>query len=109
MGRTKRNTKETESKLDKAMTKEQQEEYFISLAMRQTEKQLLAGTAPASTVNYYLRLAGSRERLEREAKEATVDLLRAKASNIKNSENETKAYLEAIEAIKSYGYDRSAN
>ena len=79
------------------------EQELISLAIAQAKKQLQEGTAPASTVNYFLKLAGSREVIERQMLEKQIALLQAKAENIHRSEGETQAYLDAIEAIKNYG------
>lgn len=82
------------------------EEEMISLAIEQARTQLKNGTAPASTVNFYLKMASSRERIERELIDNQVSLLQAKVDNIKNNEGEAQAYREAIDAIKSYGYNK---
>lgn len=82
------------------------EEEMISLAIEQAKKQLKNGTAPASTVNFYLKMASSRERIERELIDNQVSLLQAKVDNIKNNEGEAQAYKEAIDAIKNYGYSK---
>lgn len=82
------------------------EEEMISLAIEQARKQLKNGTAPASTVNFYLKLASSRERIERELIDKQVTLLEAKVDNIKNSESEAQGYREAINAIRDYGYNK---
>lgn len=91
------------------MSPEAVEQEMISLAIQQAKKQLQNGTAPASTVNYYLKLGSSREKIERNMIENQVELLKAKADNIKNSKEETQTYLDAIEAIKSYGYVKASD
>jgi hypothetical protein len=85
------------------------EQELISLAVKQARQQLIDGTAPASTVNYFLKLAGTREVIEREMLEKQVALLEAKADSIKRSEVETQAYLDAIDAIKHYGDNANFN
>lgn len=82
------------------------EQEMIALAVNQARKQLLEGVAPASTVNYYLKLAGTRETLERDILSKQAALLEAKANNINNSEDEKQAYLDAIDAIKNYQYTK---
>lgn len=80
------------------------EEEMISLAIEQARQQLMNGTAPASTVNFYLKMASSREHIERELIENQVSLLQAKADNIKKNDGEAEAYKEVIEALKDYSY-----
>lgn len=79
------------------------EQEMIGLAVEQAREQLKNKTAPASTVNYYLKLASSRERIERDMMKNQMALLKAKADNIEEGRSEKQAYLDAIEAIKSYG------
>lgn len=79
------------------------ENEMISLAMKQAKKQLENGTAPASTVNYLLKLGSSRERIEREVIKNQAALLQAKADSIEEGKSEKQAYLDAIDAIKNYG------
>lgn len=80
------------------------EEEMISLAIEQARQQLKNGTASASTVNFYLKMASSREHIERELIENQVSLLQAKADNIKKNDGEAEAYKEVIEALKDYSY-----
>ncbi len=82
------------------------EDELIALALDQAREQLRNGTASPSTLNYYLKLAGSRERIEREVMEHQIKLLEAKARSIERSETETQAYLDAIEIMKNYGYQK---
>ena len=82
------------------------EDELIALALDQAREQLKNGTASASTLNYYLKLAGTRERIEREVLETQIKLLEAKARSIERSETETQAYLDAIEVMKNYGYQK---
>lgn len=84
-------------------TPEDIEQELISLAVAQARKQLAEGTAPASTVNYFLKLASTKEKIEREMMQKQIELLSAKADSIYRTEDEKRAYTEVIDAIKSYG------
>ena len=61
-----------------ARTVEQREAQMINLALELAEKQLREGTAPATTVNHYLKLASTREQLEVEKLRNETELLKAK-------------------------------
>ena len=82
------------------------EKKAIALAYETAIEQMENGTAPASTVNYFLKIGGSREYIERDMLSKQTELLEVKANNIKNSEGEKQAYLDAIDAIKNYSYDK---
>lgn len=86
------------------MTEHDKEEEGISLAMDLAIKQMREGTAPASTVNYFLKLGN--ERSITEAKKKLVDeqvkLLEAKRESIKYAKDQDQVMKDAIEAIKSY-------
>ena len=85
------------------------EQELISLAMDQAERQLREGTAPASTVNYFLKLASDENRIRNEMIREQTALLQAKVENIKSSQDEVRIYQEAIDAIKNYGYGGKLN
>lgn len=86
------------------ITTRAREQYLIDLAMQQAEQQLLEGSAPASTVNYFLKLGSEEARIKRNFTEAQIELLEAKRDSITASKEEARIYQEAIDAIKSYGY-----
>lgn len=94
--------KESTYKMSSTVNAEQE---LIALAIDQAREQLKNHTAPASTVNYYLRLAGKEAELSKRMKEAQIDVLEAKAANLNDSKGEKQAYLDAIDAIKNYRYD----
>lgn len=98
--------KSTKQPQDHPSSLKEAEDELIALAIEQAREQLKNGTASASTLNYYLKLAGSRERIEREVLENQIKLLEAKARSIERSETETQAYLDAIEVMKNYGYQK---
>ena len=86
-----------------AIAPDSREKQLISLAVDLAEKQLRDGSAPASVINHYLKLASSRESIERDILSKQAELISAKAAAIQHSrESETTAKM-AIEAMKSYG------
>lgn len=78
------------------------EKQMISLAEDLAEKQLTDGTAAASVINHYLKLASSREAIEREILEKQAKLISAKADAIATGQESQKLAAEAIEAMRSY-------
>ena len=85
-----------------SMTPEGREKQLVELAVRLAEKQLMDGTASSAVIVHYLKIASTREVLEREIMEKQSRLLAAKTQNIdkdRESEGIAKA---AIEAMKSY-------
>lgn len=78
------------------------EQYMISLAIKQAEQQLRDGTAPPSIVVHYLRLAGENGRLERERIEVANELNRKKADAIEADVESKNAVDGALEAMRKY-------
>lgn len=88
--------------LKPSMTPEGRERQLVELAVRLAEKQLMDGTASSAVIVHYLKIASTREVLEREIMEKQSRLLEAKAMGIdKDRESEGLAKA-AIEAMKSY-------
>ena len=85
-----------------ARTVEQREAQMINLALELAEKQLREGTAPATTVNHYLKLASTREQLEVEKLRNETALLEAKKVALVSAEQAEKTAKEAIEAFRKY-------
>ena len=85
-----------------ARTVEQREAQMINLALELAEKQLRDGSAPATTVNHYLKLASTREALEVEKLRHETALLEAKKTALVSAEEAEKKYKEAIEAFRTY-------
>jgi hypothetical protein len=85
-----------------SMTPEGREKQLVELAVRLAEKQLVDGTASSAVIVHYLKIASTREVLEREILEKQSRLLAAKTSNMdKDRESEDLAKA-AIAAMKSY-------
>lgn len=83
-------------------TSEAEESELINLAFQQARKQLKEGTAPASTVNFFLKLGSSRERLEKDELIKKKELLEAKVESLKASKAEVAEYQRLVETLKSY-------
>lgn len=83
-------------------TPEGREKQLVGLAVNLAEKQLRDGTASSAVIVHYLKIASTREILEREIMEKQSKLLAAKTLNIdKDRESEDLAKA-AMEAMKSY-------
>lgn len=78
------------------------EDNLINLAVDLAERQLREGTASPSTINYYLRLAGERDKLEREKLRHETALVRAKTDSIASSARTEELVKSAIDAMRRY-------
>lgn len=85
-----------------ALTPEARENQMIALAVDLAEKQLMEGTASSQVITHFLKLATSRERLEREKLEKENELLRAKTEAIESAKRVEELYSDALRAMKSY-------
>lgn len=85
-----------------ATTPESRENQMVALAIDLAEKQLAKGTASSQVITHYLKLATTREALEKEKISRENELLRAKVDNIHSSANVESLYNEALRAMKSY-------
>jgi len=87
-----------------ATTPEGREKQLVNLAVDLAEKQLRDGTASPSVINHFLKIASSRETLEKEILEKQAKLIAAKAESItkdREVEELTKAAIEAMQSYKS--------
>lgn len=85
-----------------AITPEQRENQMISLAVDLAEKQLRDGTASSQVITHYLKLAGEKERLEREILARQKELITAKTESLKAAKKVEELYSAAIAAMKRY-------
>jgi len=85
-----------------ATSPEARENQLVNLAVSLAEKQLREGTAAPSIINHYLKIASTRERLEREILEKQSKLIEAKALNINKDREAEELAKAAIEAMKNY-------
>lgn len=86
----------------KATTPEARENQLVSLAVDLAERQLSDGTATSQVMTHYLKLATSKDRLEKQKLEQEVKLLEAKTKNIESSARIEQLYDKAIRAMNSY-------
>lgn len=85
-----------------ASTPEARENQLIAMAIDLAEKQLSEGTASSQVVTHFLKLASTKEKLEREKLERENELLRAKTENLQSQKNMDALYKNAINAMRSY-------
>lgn len=85
-----------------ARTAEAREKEMIALATDLAEKQLREGTASAQVITHYLRLATTREEMEKRELEEKIKLLQARTEEIKAARMDEEYYGKIIAAIKSY-------
>lgn len=89
-----------------ATTPEARENQMISLAMDLVEKRLLDGSATSQETTHFLKLASTKERLEKEELERKIELLSAKTESIKSGKVVEELYKEALNAMKRYSGNR---
>lgn len=85
-----------------ATTPQGREDQLISLAIDLAEKQLREGTASAQVTTHFLKLASSKEKLEREKLELENELIKAKTESLQSQKKTEELYLNAISAMRSY-------
>lgn len=89
-------------KMRPALTPEARENQMIALAVDLAEKQLIEGTASSQVITHYLKLATTREKLEKEKLEKENELLRAKTEAIESAKRVEELYANALKAMRSY-------
>ncbi len=85
-----------------ALTSEARENQLIALAEEQAEEMLRNHTAPAPVVVHYLKLASTKEKLEKEILEKQKDLISAKTEAIQSAKRMEELYTDAMNAMKRY-------
>lgn len=85
-----------------ATTPQGREDQLIALAIDVAEDQLRKGTASAQVVTHFLKLASSKEKLEREKLELENELIKAKTETLQSQKRSEELYSNAIAAMKSY-------
>lgn len=85
-----------------AKSDEAREKQLISAAIDLAEKQLLEGTASSQVIVHYLKLATTKEKLEREKLAKENELLEAKAENLKAQKRSEELFEAAMDAMRSY-------
>lgn len=78
------------------------EKQLINLAVDLAEKQLVEGTASPSVLTHYLKLASTRETVEREILEKQAKLITAKTDSISQAKDTEEMVKQAIDAMRTY-------
>lgn len=89
-----------------ATTPEARENQMIALAVDLAEKQLINGTASSQVISHFLKLASSKERLEREMLDQQVQLVKAKTEAIQSAKRVEELYSNALNAMRRYTGNR---
>lgn len=92
-----------------ATTPEAREKQLEALAMDLAEKQLREGTASSSVVTHFLKLASTRDEIEKDLLLSKAKLTKAKADDITSSKRNEAIAEQALDAMKSYGGKSSAD
>jgi hypothetical protein len=85
-----------------ASTPEGREQQLIKAAVDLAERQLLDGTASSAVITHYLKMASTREAIERDILEKQSKLIEAKAQNLANNKENEQLAKDAINAMKQY-------
>ena len=100
--RTKTTSKDTHKKMRPATTPEARENQMIALAVDLAEKQLIEGTASSQVITHYLKLATTKEKIEREILEKQKELIVAKTENLQSAKRIEELYSNALKAMQNY-------
>lgn len=102
MKKAARSIKNSSERCRPALSPEARENQMISLAVNSAEEQLRNGTASSQIICHYLKLASTREQLEKEKLERENELLRAKTESIQSAKRVEQLYSKALSAMKNY-------
>ena len=94
--------KDTPKKMRPATTPEARENQLIALAVDLAEKQLIEGTASSQVITHYLKLATTKEKIEREILEKQKELIVAKTENLQSAKRIEELYSNALKAMQNY-------
>ena len=86
-----------------AITPEMRENQLISLAIDVAEEQLRNGTASSQVITHFLKLATTKEQLEREKLIKENKLLEAKTGALESAGRVEELYKNALDAFRTYG------
>ncbi len=92
----------TKKKTRPALTPEARENQLISMAVDLAEQQLRDGSASSQVITHFLKLASSKDRLEREKLEEENKLLKARTENLQSQRQREASYEAVLKALKDY-------
>ena len=88
-----------------AKTPEARENQLINLAVEETERRLLNGTASSQIITTLLKLATTKAQLELEKLRSDIALQQAKEQEIADKASNSDLYANALAAFRSYKGD----
>jgi len=109
MKSTSKGASNSERKSPPAKTPEARENQMIALAVDLAEKQLREGKASSQVITHFLKLATTKEQIEKEILERQKDLITAKTEALKSAKRVEELYMEALEAMRSYSGARESD
>lgn len=89
-----------------ATTPEARELQMAALAVDLAEKQLREGTASSQVITHYLKIASTKERVEREILIKQKELIEAKTEALQSAKRVEELYTHALEAMRRYSGNR---
>ena len=93
-----------------ATSPEARENQLIALAVDLAEQQLRDGTASSQVISHFLKMASTKEKIEREILEKQKDLIAAKTENLHSAQRIEELYENAMNALNGYkGQDDNDN
>ena len=93
---------DTRQPMRPALSPEARENQMISLAMDLVEERLRNGTASSQETTHFLKLASTKEQLEKAKLEKEIQEKEAKIKSLESSQHSEELYREAINAFRSY-------
>ena len=88
-----------------AKTPEARENQLVNLAVEETERRLLNGTASSQIITTLLKLATTKAQLELEKLRSDIALQQAKEQEIADKASHSDLYAQALAAFRSYKGD----
>lgn len=98
----KRGTTVSERKFRPALNPDSRENQMISLAMDVAEQQMRDGTASPQTINHFLKLGSSENRIKMRKLQREIEFLEAKKESLESTQRIEEMYADAMKAMKSY-------
>lgn len=100
--KVKSSTTSANTRRRKSITPEGRENQMIALAIDLAEQQLRDGTASSQVITHFLKLATTREQIEKEILEKQAQLIDAKTEQIQSAKRIEELYANALNAMRKY-------
>lgn len=94
-------------RLRPATNPDARENQLIALAIDLAEQQLRDGTASSQVISHFLKLASSKDRLEKEMMQEQKKLLEAKTKAVESAKRVEELYKNALNAMRCYSGNAS--